>query len=187
MYRLKYAQSQLKTLSYIIDIEECLKKHVKEPEGIQFVDNSSKLPGLAIAGAVVSFRVGAGLVALGIASPIAISVVTLIANAIVQLLSAITERFSSPPGSSVDSGVKVDGASADHNPYPVLSIQAVTCLHFLIDGKSSVLSGRRTVLCSMSPISCRSALVGIGLLAINRALQACCQISVELFMSFPFI
>lgn len=43
-------------------------------------------------------------------------------NAIVmQLVSKITERSSSPPtppSGLVDSGVKVDGASAGHNPCP---------------------------------------------------------------------
>lgn len=67
------------------------------------------------------FWVRSGLVALGVTSPIAITILTLIANAIViQLFSKITERFSSPPPPSglVDSGVKVDGASAGHNPCP---------------------------------------------------------------------
>ncbi|NEV49632.1 hypothetical protein EUZ93_04000 [Wolbachia pipientis] len=85
-------------------------------------DKLSKCVLPLIAGAVVSFGVGAGLVALGVTSPIAITILTLIANAIVmQLVSKITERSSSPPtppSGLVDSGVKVDGASAGHNPCP---------------------------------------------------------------------
>ncbi|WP_341812034.1 hypothetical protein [Wolbachia endosymbiont (group A) of Conops quadrifasciatus] len=68
------------------------------------------------------FGVGAGLVALGVTSPIAISVVTLIAHGVVvELVSKITERFSSPPtppSGLVDSGVKVNGASAGCVPSP---------------------------------------------------------------------
>ncbi|WP_353273775.1 hypothetical protein [Wolbachia endosymbiont (group A) of Ennomos erosarius] len=70
-------------------------------------------------GAVASFGVGAGLIALGLESSIAITVLTAMVNAvIVILLSMVIERFSSPPrpGSSVDSGVEVDGA--DHVPTP---------------------------------------------------------------------
>lgn len=86
--------------------KDFFRKNAKEQTHIESIDKLSKLAGPAIAGAVVSFGVGAGLVALGVTSPIAITILTLIANAIVvQLLSAITERFSSPPGSSVDSGV----------------------------------------------------------------------------------
>ncbi len=73
----------------------------------------SKLAGPAIAGAVVSFGVGAGLVALGVTSPLAITALTLIANAVViQLLSKITERSSPPP----TPGSSVDGASAGYVP-----------------------------------------------------------------------
>ncbi|WP_395463490.1 hypothetical protein [Wolbachia endosymbiont of Cantharis cryptica] len=69
----------------------------------------------------VSFGVGAGLVALGVTSPIAITISTLIANTVVVqlLISAITERSSSPPtppGSSVDSSVKVDGTGRSPCP-----------------------------------------------------------------------
>jgi hypothetical protein len=82
-------------------------------------DSLSKYVVPLIAGAVVSFGVGAGLAALGFTSPLAITALTLIANAVViQLLSKITERSSPPPtpGSSVDSGVEVDGASAGYVP-----------------------------------------------------------------------
>ncbi len=67
-------------------------------EKAELFDKLSKCVLPLIAGAVVSFGVGAGLVALGVTSPIAITILTLIANAIVmQLVSKITERSSSPP------------------------------------------------------------------------------------------
>ncbi len=84
-------------------------------EKAKLFDSLSKCVVPSIASAVVCFGVGAGLVALGVTSPLAITALTLIANAVViQLLSKITERFSSPPtptGSSVDSDVKVDNTS----------------------------------------------------------------------------
>ncbi|WP_338406176.1 MULTISPECIES: hypothetical protein [unclassified Wolbachia] len=96
------------------------RKNAKEQTHIELIDNSSKLAGPAIAGAVTCFGIGAGLVALGVTSPIAIGVVTLIANPFVMfLLSEIIERSSSPPtpGSSFD-GVKADGADKGCNPCP---------------------------------------------------------------------
>ncbi|MGL9779919.1 MAG: hypothetical protein ACR5K5_06835, partial [Wolbachia sp.] len=83
-------------------------------EKAKLFDSLSKVVVPLIAGAVVSFGVGAGLAALGFTSPVAIIALTLIANAIViQLFSKITERFSSPPtpSGSVDSNVKVDGVA----------------------------------------------------------------------------
>ena len=88
-------------------------------EKAKLFDSLSKVVVPLIAGAVVSFGVGAGLAALGFTSPLAITALTLIANAVViQLLSKITERSSPPPtlGSSVDSGVEVDGASVGYVP-----------------------------------------------------------------------
>ncbi|WP_250296116.1 hypothetical protein [Wolbachia endosymbiont of Oedothorax gibbosus] len=91
-------------------------------EKAKLFDSLSKCVVPSIAGAVVSFGVGAGLAALGFTSPVAIIALTIIANAIVmQLVSKITERFSSPPtppGGSIDSGVKVNGASAGYVPSP---------------------------------------------------------------------
>ncbi|UPA55468.1 hypothetical protein MWH06_02255 [Wolbachia pipientis] len=83
-------------------------------EKAKLFDSLSKYVVPLIASAVVCFGIGAGLVALGFTSPVAIIALTLIANAIViQLFSKITERFSSPPppSGSVDSDVKVDGVA----------------------------------------------------------------------------
>ena len=90
-------------------------------EKAKLFDSLSKVVVPLIAGAVVSFGVGAGLAALGFTSPVAIIALTLIANAIViQLFSKITERFSSPPppSGSVDN-VEVDGEqrNAGHISY----------------------------------------------------------------------
>ncbi|WP_353273027.1 hypothetical protein [Wolbachia endosymbiont (group A) of Portevinia maculata] len=91
-------------------------------EKAELFDKLSKCVLPLIAGAVVSFGVGAGLAALGLESPLAIAVLAAVAcKVIMSLFSAITERSSSPPtppGSSVDSGVKVNGASADCVPSP---------------------------------------------------------------------
>lgn len=73
----------------------------------------------------VSFGIGAGLVALGFTSPAAIGALTSIAATVaciplILLTDKVIECFfpegSKQPGSSVDSGVKVDGAS--RNPCP---------------------------------------------------------------------
>ncbi|WMT85058.1 hypothetical protein NMD99_03590 [Wolbachia endosymbiont of Listronotus oregonensis] len=91
-------------------------------EKAELFDKLSKCVLPLIAGAVVSFGVGAGLAALGLESPLAIAVLAAVAcKVIMSLFSAITERSSSPPtppGSSVDSGVKVNGASAGCVPSP---------------------------------------------------------------------
>ncbi|NSM57015.1 hypothetical protein HET73_06920 [Wolbachia endosymbiont of Atemnus politus] len=92
----------------------------------------SKLVISAIAHIGISFGIGAGLVALGLESPLAITTLALIAcKVIMSLFSATTERSSSPPtppGLSkkdpsspprppcVDSNVKTDGANPTDHP-----------------------------------------------------------------------
>ncbi|BAP00347.1 hypothetical protein [Wolbachia endosymbiont of Cimex lectularius] len=95
----------------------------------------SKLVISAIAHVGISFGIGAGLVALGLKSPLVIAVLTPIACKVIMLLfSAITERSSSPPTPPgdpdpskkdpsspprppcVDSNVKTDGANPTDHP-----------------------------------------------------------------------
>lgn len=89
-------------------------------EKAESFDELSKCVVPLIAGAVVSFGIGAGLAALGLESPLAIAVLAAVACKVtMSLFSAITERFSSPPtppGSPVDSDVKVDGVADNTLP-----------------------------------------------------------------------
>ncbi|WP_434732227.1 hypothetical protein [Wolbachia endosymbiont of Zygogramma bicolorata] len=72
------------------------KKKINEKA--ELFDKLSKCVLPLIAGAVVSFGVGAGLAALGLESPLAIAVLAAVAcKVIMSLFSAITERSSSPP------------------------------------------------------------------------------------------